>query len=54
MRTLDRWKRGIRNTMTNWQQPLPVTTKLYLFLRNNTIKVVKRQECCGNHGEPGC
>ena len=23
-------------------------------MRNNAIKMRKRQNCCGNHGEPGC
>jgi len=54
MNTLERWKRGLSNTFTNWQQPMPLRRKIWLFVRNNSIKVAKRQECCGHHGEPGC
>jgi hypothetical protein len=34
--------------------PMPLYKKLYLVFRNNMIKIVRRQSCCGHHGEPGC
>ena len=39
---------------TNWSQPMPFGRKLRLTLRNNWIKISKRQSCCGHPGEPGC
>ena len=39
---------------TNMSAPMPIHRKLYLVLRNNLIKVIKRQSCCGHPGEPGC
>ena len=41
-------------TLANLRQPMPLKRKLRLLLRNNWIKIRKRQDCCGNHGEPGC
>ena len=31
--------------------PMPLHKKLYLIFRNNAIKVIKRQSCCGHPGE---
>jgi hypothetical protein len=39
---------------TNLQVPMPFWRKVRLLLRNNAIKIVKRQDCCGHLGEPGC
>jgi hypothetical protein len=39
---------------TNMSVPMPIHRKLYLVIRNTMIKIVKRQGCCGHHGEPGC
>jgi hypothetical protein len=39
---------------TNMSVKMPLHKKLYLVFRNNMIKIVKRQSCCGHHGEPGC
>ena len=33
---------------------VPLHRKLQLVLRNNLIKMRKRQDCCGHPGEPGC
>ncbi|HEY33509.1 MAG TPA: hypothetical protein G4O10_10455 [Dehalococcoidia bacterium] len=43
-----------RAIFTNMSVPMPLYRKLYLVLRNNLIKVWKRQGCCGHPGEPGC
>ena len=32
----------------------PVPTKLRLTARNLWRRIVLRQNCCGNHGQPGC
>ncbi|HEY94220.1 MAG TPA: hypothetical protein G4O15_04725 [Dehalococcoidia bacterium] len=44
----------IRNIFTNMAVPMPLHRKLYLVFRNNIIKILKRQGCCGHPGEPGC
>jgi hypothetical protein len=33
---------------------MPFDEKLRLFISNTKIKVVRRQQCCGHPGEPGC
>jgi hypothetical protein len=45
---------SIKAFFTNMSVPMPLYKKLYLVFRNNMIKIVKRQSCCGHHGEPGC
>ncbi len=40
--------------ITNMDQPMPLSRKLRLLGRNLWIRVVKRQNCCGHNGEPGC
>jgi hypothetical protein len=45
---------ALRVFITNMSAPMPFYRKVYLLLRNNAIKVVKRQGCCGHPGEPGC
>ncbi len=40
--------------MRNLREPMPLRRKLRLIVRNNLKKLVTRQSCCGNHGEPGC
>ena len=54
MSTLEQWKQGIRNFIVNWQKPIPFVTKCQMLIRNETIKLVRREACCGHHGEPGC
>jgi hypothetical protein len=39
---------------TNMSVRMPIHKKLYLVFRNNMIKIVKRQSCCGHPGKPGC
>ncbi len=39
---------------TNMTVKMPLRKKLYLVFRNNMIKIVKRRNCCGHPGEPGC
>jgi len=45
---------SLRAYFTNMSVPMPLHRKLYLVLRNNFIKIWKRQGCCGHPGEPGC
>jgi hypothetical protein len=45
---------SIKAAFTNMSVNMPLYKKLYLVFRNNLIKLVKRQSCCGHHGEPGC
>ena len=44
----------LRAFLDNLRGPEPVLTKIRLVLRNNAIKIVHRQHCCGHPGEPGC
>ena len=32
----------------------PFLTKLRMAAQNNLTKIRNRQDCCGNHGQPGC
>lgn len=41
-------------TLENLRQPMPLSRKLYLVVRNNWRKVRTLSDCCGNYGEPGC
>ncbi len=45
---------SIRDFITNMDQPMALPRKLRLLVRNITIRIVKRQDCCGHPGEPGC
>lgn len=45
---------NIRAFFTNMSVNMPLHKKLYLVFRNNMIKIIKRQSCCGHHGQPGC
>jgi hypothetical protein len=40
--------------LTNLDQTMPLAEKLTKLARNLWRRVVLRQACCGNHGEPGC
>ena len=40
--------------LTNLDQPMPFHEKLGKLTRNLWRRVVLRQSCCGNYGEPGC
>ncbi len=45
---------GLRGFITNWNQPMPLRTKLRKLARNVWIRVATRSNCCGHTGEPGC
>jgi hypothetical protein len=45
---------SIRDFFTNMSVPMPWHRKLYLLSRNLAIRVLKRRDCCGHDGEPGC
>jgi len=44
----------LRDIFTNMSVRMPLHRKRYLVLRNNMIKVSRRQSFCGHPGEPGC
>ena len=50
----DRSRFSLSNFLTNLDAPMPLPRKLFLLARNLSIRVVKRQTCCGHDGEPGC
>jgi hypothetical protein len=43
-----------RDFIANLGGPLSWTEKISLAVRNNLLKIMKLQNCCGNSGEPGC
>jgi hypothetical protein len=43
-----------RAALANWNQPGPLGWKLRRAFVNTAIKIVRRQQCCGRGGEPGC
>ena len=44
-----------RAFFANWKESdLPLLQKFRLSSSNMWTKVRKRQNCCGNHGQPGC
>lgn len=43
-----------RAFFTNLTGPRPWTEKIRLLARNNWIKLINLQNCCGHLGEPGC
>jgi hypothetical protein len=45
---------SISDFLTNLEQPMPLSEKLTKLTRNLWRWVVLRQNCCGNHGKPGC
>ncbi|MFC1939206.1 hypothetical protein ACFLXO_00795 [Chloroflexota bacterium] len=45
---------GLKAFLTNMLAPMPVHKKIYLVFRNNLIKIMRGQDCCGHPGEPGC
>jgi len=45
---------SMKAVLTNMKVKMPLHRKLYLVFRNNSIKVWRRQSCCGHLGEPGC
>jgi hypothetical protein len=46
---------SIGAVISNWSEyDAPIATKLRLTARNLWRRVVLRQSCCGNHGQPGC
>jgi len=48
-------KPSLSAALSNWSTyDAPFGTKLRMALSNNLIKIRKRQDCCGNHGQPGC
>jgi len=45
---------SLSDFLTNLEQPMPLGEKLKKLTRNLWRRVVLHQNCCGNHGEPGC
>jgi len=47
-------KPNLRDLKKNLLQPMPWGRKLGLILKNTVLKMVRFQNCCGHHGQPGC
>ncbi len=45
---------GLRQFLTNLDQPMPLPEKLRKLTGNLWRRAVLRQTCCGHPGEPGC
>lgn len=46
---------SLARVIANWSEyDAPIGTKLRMTARNLWRRVVLRQNCCGNHGQPGC
>lgn len=48
------WRKQTQQFLTNLDAPYPLPTKLWLLVRNLSLRVLKVQACCGHPGEPGC
>jgi hypothetical protein len=40
--------------LENLKQPLSFGKKMQYIIRNNILKIVRLNVCCGHPGEPGC
>ena len=38
----------------NLREPMPLPRKMWLVARNVWRRIVRRSDCCGHPGEPGC
>ncbi len=47
-------KPSVKAVVSNLSKPMPLAKKLSLLIKNNTVKLVNLQNCCGHPGEPGC
>ena len=47
-------KPNVKGVVSNLSKPMPLAKKLSLLIKNNTVKLVNLQNCCGHPGEPGC
>ena len=47
-------KPNVKAVVSNLSKPMPLAKKLSLLIKNNTVKLVNLQNCCGHPGEPGC
>jgi len=45
---------SLKAFFTNMSVPMPLHRKLHLLFRNSMTKIIRRQDCCGHPGEPGC
>jgi hypothetical protein len=45
---------SLSDFLTNLDQPMPWREKMSKLTRNLRRRVLLRQGCCGNLGEPGC
>ena len=45
---------SLSDFITNMNQPMPWPMKFKKLSVNLWRRVILRQNCCGNHGEPGC
>lgn len=55
MGTPESGRPSIAAVISNWcEYDAPFGTKLRLLLKNYGLRFVRRSNCCGNDGEPGC
>jgi hypothetical protein len=47
-------KPNVKDIVSNFSAPMPLTKKISLLIRNNAYKLFNLKNCCGHPGEPGC
>ena len=50
----DNRRPSAKAVISNLKVKMPLGKKIHLFIKNNLIKIIKFQGCCGHPGEPGC
>lgn len=53
-RTGDDGRPSPEAAMRNMRVDMPAGRKFRLVVRNNALKLVRLNNCCGHYGEPGC
>ncbi len=47
-------KPNLKSVIDNLKSSIPLKRKIYLFIKNFLLKLIRFKSCCGNPGEPGC
>jgi len=45
---------SVKAVLDNLKVTMSFKKKLFLFIKNSSLRVIKLQNCCGHLGEPGC
>lgn len=47
-------KPNLKVVIENLKRSMPPRRKIYLFIKNSLLKIIRFKSCCGHPGEPGC